>query len=72
MADDDDNYYYASYYSGDKICKVYDAEDSYTSFIQYALAFLALASLYIKRHNEVPRRDFFTWGLDVSKVILYY
>jgi len=67
MADDDDNYYYASYYSGDKICKVYDAEDSYTSFIQGALAFLALASLYIKRHNEVPRRDFFTWGLDVSK-----
>jgi hypothetical protein len=50
-----------------KICKVYDAEDTFTSLVQAFLAAIALASLYLKRHREVPRRTFETWFLDVSK-----
>lgn len=59
---DDDDYY------GEKaICKVYDVEDGFTSLVQAILAIAALASLYIKRNHEVPRRKFMTWWLDVSK-----
>jgi hypothetical protein len=46
---------------------VYDAEDSFTAVVQALLAVLALASLYIKRLNEQPRRKFMVWWLDVSK-----
>lgn len=49
------------------ICLVYDAEDSFTAFVQALLAFIALASLYLKRHREIPRRRFETWFMDVSK-----
>mmetsp|Transcript_17734 Transcript_17734/g.25026 ORF Transcript_17734/g.25026 Transcript_17734/m.25026 type:complete len:256 (-) Transcript_17734:271-1038(-) len=59
MADDD--------FNEQRICKVYDVEDSYTSWVQILLAFLALASLYFKRLNETPRRTLKTWALDVSK-----
>jgi hypothetical protein len=51
----------------DEYCKVYDSEDAFTAVVQGLLAALALASLYIKRHNEVPRRKFMTWWLDTSK-----
>ena len=50
-----------------EICKVYDKNDFFTVFIQILLGFAALASLYIKRIREVPRRTFTTWFLDVSK-----
>jgi hypothetical protein len=48
-------------------CRVYDKNDFFTVVVQLLLAFLALASLYIKRIREVPRRTFRTWFLDVSK-----
>jgi hypothetical protein len=51
----------------DDYCKVYDAEDTFTGWVQVVLAFFALSSLYIKRQNEIPRRKFRTWFLDVSK-----
>jgi len=57
MGDDDDGGY----------CKIYDAEDSFTGLVQVMLALIALASLYVKRQHEVPRRKFMTWWLDVSK-----
>jgi len=50
-----------------KVCKVYDVEDSFTSIVQLVLAGVALASLYLKRQQEIPRRKFETWFLDVSK-----
>lgn len=53
--------------SSDTYCKVYDAQDSFTAVVQGLLAVLALASLYIKRLNEQPRRKFMVWWLDVSK-----
>lgn len=49
------------------VCKVYDKNDFFTTAVQLALAFLALASLYLKRLREVPRRKFRTWSLDISK-----
>lgn len=51
----------------DDVCKIYDKEDAFTSFVQVLLAGIALGSLYIKRNNERPRRKFMTWWLDVSK-----
>jgi len=51
----------------DNVCKVYDAEDSFTAAVQGVLAVIALGSLYVKRHHEVPRRTFMTWWLDTSK-----
>jgi hypothetical protein len=51
----------------DEYCKVYDKEDAFTSLVQGLLAAIALASLYIKRNHEVPRRKFMTWWLDTSK-----
>jgi len=50
-----------------KSCKVYDTKDNFTAFVQGLLAALALASLYLKRMNETPRRKFLTWWFDVSK-----
>lgn len=49
------------------VCKVIDKGDIYTVFIQLMLAIIAVGSLYIKRIQEVPRRTFITWFLDVSK-----
>jgi hypothetical protein len=63
MADDDgggNNGY-------DEVCKVYDKEDSFTSWVQIGLALLALGSLYIKRQQERPQRKLMTWFLDISK-----
>jgi hypothetical protein len=51
----------------DEFCKIYDAHDAFTSIVQVLLAFIALASLYVKRQHEFPRRKFMTWWLDVSK-----
>mmetsp|Transcript_32027 Transcript_32027/g.53577 ORF Transcript_32027/g.53577 Transcript_32027/m.53577 type:complete len:291 (+) Transcript_32027:203-1075(+) len=51
----------------EKVCKVYDAEDFFTVFVQLLLAFLALMSLWFKRQSERPKRKFKTWFLDVSK-----
>jgi hypothetical protein len=52
---------------GNQWCVVYDKNDFFTVLVQLLLAFLALASLYLKRLREVPRRTFRTWFLDVSK-----
>lgn len=49
------------------VCKVYDSDDLFTLAVQMVLAFVAIASLYVKRLQEVPRRNFRTWFLDVSK-----
>jgi len=53
--------------SSESFCKVYDAQDGFTAAVQGLLAALALASLYIKRLSEQPRRKFMVWWLDVSK-----
>ena len=50
-----------------RICKVYDKEDVFTLLVQIVLAIFALGSLYFKRLQEVPRRTFQTWSLDISK-----
>lgn len=50
-----------------RVCKVYDRDDAFTLVVQIVLALFALGSLYFKRLQEVPRRTFQTWGLDVSK-----
>jgi hypothetical protein len=50
-----------------QICKVYDKNDFFTILVQLLLACFALASLWIKRLREVPKRTFRTWLLDVSK-----
>lgn len=50
-----------------RICKIYDKEDDFTAFVQVLLAALALASLWIKRKFEKPRRNFKTWFYDVFK-----
>lgn len=82
MADDDDqynnNYGGDDYAAGngwenlfnqkdERTCKVYDHNDFFTVFVQLVLAAAALASLWLKRQKEVPRRTFSTWALDVSK-----
>lgn len=51
----------------DPVCQVYSEEDAFTSFVQAMLALFALASLWIKRMQERPKRAFLTWFLDVSK-----
>jgi hypothetical protein len=50
-----------------QVCKIYDNDDFFTILVQIMLALFALGSLWIKRMNEVPRRTFQTWFLDVSK-----
>ena len=54
-------------YDDGKYCKVYDWEDFFTTLVQIVLFAFALSSLYLKRLQEVPRRTFRTWFLDVSK-----
>lgn len=56
------------YYSENApVCQIYSSEDAFTSFVQAMLALFALASLWMKRLQEKPRRKFLTWFLDVSK-----
>jgi hypothetical protein len=64
MANDD---YYAEGEEAAPTCQIYSTEDTFTSFVQGLLAAFALASLYVKRLQEKPRRKFLTWFLDVSK-----
>ncbi|KAL3823700.1 hypothetical protein ACHAXA_007271 [Cyclostephanos tholiformis] len=61
MADDD------GYVVEQQVCQIYSEEDVFTVFVQALLAAIALASLWIKRMQEKPQRDFLTWFLDVSK-----
>jgi len=49
-------------------CSVFDTDDSFTSYVQFILAVMALGSLWFKRMREVPRRDLLTWSLDVAKM----
>ena len=58
--------FYAEY-EEHEVCSIYSTEDWFTSFVQGLLAALGLASLWIKRQQEKPRREFLTWFLDVSK-----
>ena len=76
MADDNADYDEGNYYMGEqqgdamedqRYCKVYDSDDWFTVFVQGLLCAIALASLWLKRQREVPRRKFATWFLDVSK-----
>lgn len=60
-----DNYY--SNNETSQVCQIYSTEDSFTAFVQALLAAFALASLWVKRLQERPRRKFLTWFLDVSK-----
>mmetsp|Transcript_15268 Transcript_15268/g.25409 ORF Transcript_15268/g.25409 Transcript_15268/m.25409 type:complete len:286 (-) Transcript_15268:110-967(-) len=53
--------------ASDEICKIYDNDDFFTVFVQILLALFALASLWIKRMYEKPKRKFKTWFLDISK-----
>mmetsp|Transcript_24371 Transcript_24371/g.57939 ORF Transcript_24371/g.57939 Transcript_24371/m.57939 type:complete len:283 (+) Transcript_24371:423-1271(+) len=62
---DIDDFY--SEYEEREVCSIYSTEDWFTSFVQGLLAVLGLASLWIKRQQEKPRRKFLTWFLDVSK-----
>ncbi|KAK1732460.1 STIMATE family protein [Skeletonema marinoi] len=64
MANDD---YYAEAVEAEPVCQIYSKEDTFTSFVQGLLAAFALASLWVKRQQEKPRRKFLTWFLDVSK-----
>lgn len=50
-----------------RYCMIYDKTDFFTIFVQMLLAFFALCSLWLKRLNEVPRRTFWTWFMDVFK-----
>ena len=61
MADDD------GFIEEKQVCQIYSEEDAFTVFVQALLAAFALASLWIKRLQERPQRDFLTWFLDVSK-----
>ena len=64
MADDD---FYSEPVEDEQVCKIFSTEDIFTSFVQAMLAAFALASLWVKRLQEKPRRKFLTWFLDVSK-----
>lgn len=63
--DDDSNNSNSS--SSNDVCKIYDADDSFTLFVQLLLALFALWSLYWKRNHEHPKRRFDIWAFDVSK-----
>ncbi|GMH77750.1 hypothetical protein TrST_g8563 [Triparma strigata] len=54
--------------TSDEYCSVFDTDDSFTSYVQFLLAVMALASLWFKRQRETPRRDIITWSLDVGKM----
>lgn len=63
MADDN----YQDNDGNGEVCKIYDNDDFFTVFVQILLALFALASLWIKRMSEKPKRKFMTWWLDISK-----
>jgi hypothetical protein len=63
----DDNNYNTDDGSSAEICKIYDNDDFFTVLVQILLALFALASLWIKRMYELPKRKFLTWFLDISK-----
>jgi len=63
----DDNVWSQLTQKDDRTCRVYDGDDLFTTLVQVFLAIAALASLYLKRMKEVPRRTFQTWALDVGK-----
>ena len=39
----------------------------FSTLVQATLAFLCVVALVVKRHNEVPQRDWYVWFLDVMK-----
>jgi len=39
----------------------------FSTLVQAVLAFLCVVALVVKRHNEVPQRDWYVWFLDVMK-----
>lgn len=51
----------------ESVCKVYDKNDLFTVAVQIILALFAVASLYLKRMQEKPKRTLQTWFLDVGK-----
>ena len=61
------DYNYGEQDAQQAVCKVYDRDDFFTTVVQLVLAFMALASLYLKRMQEVPQRTLKTWALDISK-----
>jgi hypothetical protein len=76
MAENDDNANNNNddmYYNSDtdeqqqRYCMIYDKTDFFTIFVQMLLACFALGSLWFKRLQEVPRRTFSTWFMDVFK-----
>jgi hypothetical protein len=67
---DDDVNNNTDYQDETRYCKIYDREDFFTVLVQMILAVLALLSLYFKRLQEVPRRTFRTWSLDIGKQAL--
>jgi len=40
---------------------------AFASIVQGILGFICISALVIKRENEVPRRDWYVWFLDVNK-----
>ena len=62
-----DGYYAEPVDEVEPVCQIYSTEDTFTTFVQALLAAFALASLWVKRLQEKPRRKFLTWFLDVSK-----
>lgn len=64
---DDYQYNDNTYSKDERICMIYDHTDFFTVFVQMLLSALALASLWIKRQQEEPKRKFNTWIYDVTK-----
>ena len=67
MANGDDDVVYINGGADNEYCKIYDKNDFFTVLVQIFLALFALCSLWIKRMQEVPRRTFWTWFMDVFK-----
>ena len=40
---------------------------TFSTLVQASLGLICIGSLIIKRHNEVPQRDWYVWFLDVMK-----
>ncbi len=40
---------------------------TFSTLVQATLGILCVSALVIKRHNEVPQRDWFVWFLDMMK-----
>jgi hypothetical protein len=39
----------------------------FSTLVQASLGAICVSALVIKRHNEVPQRDWYVWFLDVMK-----